>query len=57
MRNVIVALAVAAAGLAYAPAAHATRQCEPLEVECHKVCTLPHVEGGIKDLRVYWVAC
>jgi hypothetical protein len=51
-------LAVAVAGLATtAPAAHAIRECEALEIECHKTCTLPQVSGGIKDLPVYWVAC
>ena len=58
MKNAFVALAVALAGLAStAPAAHAIRECEALEIDCHKTCTLPHVSGGIKDLQVYWVAC
>lgn len=57
MKYVIMALAVAAAGLATAPAAHAVRRCEPLEIECHKVCTLPQYNGNIKDPQIYWATC
>lgn len=57
MKYGVLSLAVAVAGFAYAPAAQAAVPCEALDVQCHKVCTLPQVEGGIKDLRVYWVNC
>lgn len=53
MKKLLLAVAFAGAGAGLAPAAHAVRPCEPLEIECHKTCTLP--QGGIKDL--HWVQC
>ncbi|HEV2891645.1 MAG TPA: hypothetical protein VGX28_14825 [Frankiaceae bacterium] len=53
MKKLLLAVTLASAGAALAPAAHAIRPCEPLEIECHKTCTLP--QGGIKD--PYWVSC
>jgi hypothetical protein len=53
MKKALLALAFLSAGVSLAPAAHAIRPCEPLEIECHKTCTLP--QGSLKD--PYWVSC
>lgn len=52
MKKALLALAIAGAGLGFAPAANAIRPCEPLEIDCHKQCTLPQ---DIKTLT--WAQC
>lgn len=55
MKNALVAFAVAGSVFAVAPAADAIRPCDTLDVQCHKVCTLPQTDQGIKN--IYWNQC
>lgn len=55
MKIAILAFAVAAAGFASGSTAHAIRPCEPLEINCHRTCTLPQTDRGIKN--VYFNQC
>jgi hypothetical protein len=45
MKIAFAATLVTAAGLASASPALATRACEPLEIECHKTCTIPNIKN------------
>lgn len=55
MKKAIFAIAVVVAGVTYAPAANAIRPCEPLEISCHRTCTLPQTDRGIKN--IYFNQC
>ena len=45
MKIAFAAFLVAAAGLATGSTAHATRACEPLEIDCHMTCTIPNIKN------------
>ena len=55
MRNALLALALAGAGLGFAPSADAVRPCDAWDVQCHQTCTLPQTDQGIKN--IYWYSC
>ena len=55
MKKALLVLALATAGLGYAPAADAIARCEMSSIECHKACWLPQTDRGIKN--IYWNYC
>ena len=56
MKTAFTAFALAAATIASgATSASAIRPCEPLEISCHRTCTLPQTDRGIKN--IYFNQC
>lgn len=45
MKIAFAAVLVAASWFAAGSTAIATRACEPLEIECHKTCTIPNIKN------------
>ena len=54
MRKLLLGAVLVAATAGTAGPALAWRECEPLEIDCHQVCTLPQFEKG---RGVYWNQC
>lgn len=55
MKKALLVLALACTSLGSAPAADAIRRCDLYSIECHKACTLPQTDRGIKN--IYWNYC